>query len=48
MNALLVVRFRMQRIITITLGAQIILSGIMLGLGLGDLAEPYGFYFFLA
>lgn len=47
MNALLVVRFGMQRIVTITLGAQIILSGAMVGLGLGDLPEPYGFGFFL-
>ena len=42
LNALLVVRYGMQRLVTITLGAQIIL-----GLGLGDLPEPFGFYFFL-
>lgn len=47
LNALLVVRYGMQRLVTITLGAQIVLSGIMVGFGLGDLPEPYGFYFFL-
>lgn len=47
MNALLVVRFGMQRIVTLTLGAQIILSGAMLGFGLGNLPEPFGFGFFM-
>ena len=47
LNALFVVRYGMQRLVTITLGAQIVLSGIMVGFGLGDLPEPYGFYCFL-
>ena len=47
LNALLVVRYGMQRLVTITLAAQIILSGIMLGFGLGDLPEPFGCYFFV-
>ncbi len=48
LNALLVVRFGMQRLVTITLGAQIVISGAMAGFGLGDLPEPFGFYFFAA
>ncbi len=47
MNALLVVRLGMQRIVTLTLGAQIVLSGTMLVFGLGDLPEPFGFGFFM-
>lgn len=47
LNALLVVRYGMQRLVTITLGAQIVLSGTMVGFGLGDLPEPLGFGFFL-
>ena len=47
LNALLVVRLGMQRIVILALGLQIVLSGLMLGLGLGDLPEPYGFVFFL-
>ncbi|MBW4960766.1 MFS transporter [Sulfitobacter sp. CW3] len=46
-NALLVVRLGMQRIVTLTLGAQIILSGAMLFGGLGDLPEPIGFGFYI-
>jgi DHA1 family bicyclomycin/chloramphenicol resistance-like MFS transporter len=33
--------------VILALGLQIVLSGLMLGLGLGDLPEPYGFVFFL-
>ena len=47
MNALLVVRLGMQRIVTLTLGAQIVLSAAMLFFGLGNLPEPFGFGFFL-
>ncbi len=47
LNALLVVRFGMRRLVTITLGAQIALSGAMVFFGLGDLPEPFGFGFFL-
>ena len=46
LNALLVVRLGMLRIVTLALGVQIILSASMLGLGLGSLPEPFGFYFF--
>jgi DHA1 family bicyclomycin/chloramphenicol resistance-like MFS transporter len=45
LNALLVVRFGMQRLITLALGAQIVLSGIFALLDLGT--GVYGFYFFV-
>lgn len=48
LNALLVVRYGMQRLVTITRGGQIILSGTMVVFNLGGLPDPYGFYFFLA
>ncbi|MEQ6203881.1 multidrug effflux MFS transporter [Sulfitobacter sp. HNIBRBA2951] len=45
LNALLVVRLGMQRLVMWTLGAQIVLSGSFVLFGLGDTA--YGFYFFV-
>ncbi|MGJ8626514.1 MAG: multidrug effflux MFS transporter [Sulfitobacter sp.] len=47
LNAMLVVRYGMRRLVTITLGIQIILSGAMLILDLGNMAEPYGFAAFV-
>ncbi len=47
LNALLVVRYGMQRLVTLALGAQIILSGAMLALGVFALPEPYGFAAFV-
>jgi len=47
LNALLVGRLGMRFLVTVTLGAQVFLSALMLGLGLGDLAEPYGFAAFV-
>lgn len=47
LNAVLVVRFGMRRLITVALGAQIVLSGGLLLSGLMDLSEPYGFVVFL-
>ena len=46
-NALLVVRYGMRRLVTITLGAQILLSGAMLIFSLASLTEPYGFVAFV-
>ena len=47
LNAMLVVRYGMQRLVTIALGTQIILSGAMLGFGLFAQPEPYGFAAFV-
>ena len=47
LNALLVGRFGMRRMVTATLAAQVILSTVMLVFGLGDLPEPYGFAAFV-
>jgi DHA1 family bicyclomycin/chloramphenicol resistance-like MFS transporter len=47
LNALLVVRYGMQRLVTITLAAQIVVSSAFYVLDLGALPEPYGFGFFL-
>jgi len=46
-NAMLVVRLGMQRIVTLTLGAQIVLSAIMLFAGLDNLPDPLGFGFYM-
>jgi DHA1 family bicyclomycin/chloramphenicol resistance-like MFS transporter len=45
LNALLVVRFGMHRLVTVTLGCQILLSGAFALFDLG--AGAYGFYFFV-
>lgn len=45
LNALLVVRFGMYRLVTLALGAQIALSAVFLVFDLGS--GPMGFYFFL-
>nr|WP_037967869.1 multidrug effflux MFS transporter [Sulfitobacter guttiformis] len=45
LNALLVVRFGMWKLITCALGGQIVLSSAFYAFDLG--AGPYGFYFFL-
>ncbi|MEW9921870.1 multidrug effflux MFS transporter [Marimonas sp. MJW-29] len=47
LNAAIVGRYGMRLLVTITLGAQIILSSTMLVLDLGALAEPYGFAAFV-
>ena len=47
LNALLVVRYGMRRLVTITLGMQVLLSGSMLVFNAGALGEPYGFAFFV-
>mgnify|MGYP003626211931 FL=1 len=47
LNAVLVVRYGMRRLVTITLGMQILLSGAMLWFNLGSMAEPYGFAAFV-
>jgi DHA1 family bicyclomycin/chloramphenicol resistance-like MFS transporter len=47
LNALLVVRYGMRRLVTITLGMQILLSGAMLIFNAGALGDPYGFAFFV-
>ncbi len=47
LNALLVVRYGMRRLVTVALACQIGLSGLMLALNLGSMAEPYGFAFFV-
>lgn len=47
LNAVLVVRFGMRKLVTVTLGAQIILSGTFFVLDLDALPEPYGFGAFL-
>jgi len=46
-NALLVVRYGMRRLVTIALGAQIFLSGAMYAFNLGALPDPYGFAAFV-
>tara|TARA_R110002049_G_scaffold23545_10_gene83703 strand:+ start:89501 stop:90706 length:1206 start_codon:yes stop_codon:yes gene_type:complete len=46
-NALLVVRYGMRRLISITLFGQIILSAMMFGFDLGALPDPYGFAAFV-
>lgn len=45
LNALLVVRFGMHRLVTVTLGIQVLLSGVFALFDVG--AGPYGFYFFV-
>ncbi len=47
LNAMLVMRFGMQRMITTAFGIQILLSCIMLSLNLDTLPAPYGFTAFL-
>jgi MFS transporter, DHA1 family, multidrug resistance protein len=47
LNASLVMRFGMRRMVTLTLGGQIIISAMLLVTGFADLAEPYGFAGFL-
>lgn len=47
LNAMLVVRYGMRRLVTVTLGIQIILSTIMFTFSLGSMAEPYGFAAFV-
>ncbi|MFC6584085.1 MFS transporter [Sulfitobacter aestuariivivens] len=46
-NAVLVVRLGMRRLVTFALGAQILLSSVLLGFGLTTLPEPYGFAVFV-
>lgn len=47
LNAVMVGRYGMRRLVTVTLAIQIILSGIMLGFDLGALPDPYGFAAFV-
>lgn len=47
LNAILVGRYGMRRLVGITLGLQIILSTMMVMLDLGGLPDPYGFGAFL-
>ncbi len=47
LNAMLVVRYGMQRLVTITLGLQVLLSGTILLFDLTAVAEPYGFAAFV-
>ena len=47
LNALLVVRYGMRRLVTITLAGQIVLSGGMLLLQTTQWPEPYNFYAFV-
>ncbi len=46
-NALLVVRLGMRRLVTVSFGAQIVISGVIWSLALTELPEPYGFGVFL-
>ena len=46
-NALLVVRYGMRRLVTLALGVQIGLSGAMYFANLGALPDPWGFYAFV-
>jgi MFS transporter, DHA1 family, multidrug resistance protein len=46
-NALLVVRYGMRRLVSIAFGFQILLSGAMYFLNLGALPDPYGFAAFV-
>ncbi|MFK7835659.1 MAG: MFS transporter [Sulfitobacter sp.] len=47
LNAVLVVRFGMRTLVTVTLAVQIVLSALMLIFDLGAMAEPYGFAAFV-
>jgi len=47
LNAVLVVRYGMRRLVTITLGMQILLSSVMLAFNLTGMVEPYGFAAFV-
>ena len=47
LNAMLVGRYGMRRLVTITLGIQVILSFTMFYFDLGGMAEPYGFAAFV-
>lgn len=47
LNAMLVVRFGMRRLITAALAVQVVLTSAFLLTGVMGLAEPYGFTFFL-
>lgn len=47
LNAMLVGRLGMRFLVTMTLGAQVVISGGMLIFGLGDMAEPFGFAAFV-
>lgn len=47
LNAALVGRYGMRRLVTATLAMQIVVSGTMLAFGLTALAEPYGFLAFV-
>lgn len=46
-NAMLVGRYGMRRLVNVTLCIQVLLSGAIVLFGLGALAEPYGFYAFV-
>ncbi|MGB3245511.1 MAG: MFS transporter [Sulfitobacter sp.] len=46
-NAMLVVRFGMRRLVTLALGVQIVLSSLILTFNLTALSEPYGFAVFV-
>jgi DHA1 family bicyclomycin/chloramphenicol resistance-like MFS transporter len=46
-NAIFVVRVGMQRLVTITLGAQVLIAIVVLTLDPASLPEPYGFAIFL-
>ncbi|MEM7520258.1 MAG: multidrug effflux MFS transporter [Pseudomonadota bacterium] len=46
-NAALVGRYGMRRLVMVTLGLQILLSGAIVAFDLGAMAEPYGFGAFL-
>lgn len=47
LNAVIVGRFGMRLLVTVTLGAQIVLSSVMLLFDVTALAEPYGFAAFI-
>ncbi len=47
LNAMLVVRYGMRRLVTITLGVQVLLSGSLVALDLCAMAEPFGFATFV-
>lgn len=46
-NAMLVGRYGMRRLVVVTLCLQVMLSGAIILFDLGALAEPYGFYSFI-
>lgn len=48
LNAIMVVRYGMRRLVTVTLAFQIVFSSIMLGFDLGSLPGNYGFAAFVA